>query len=159
MIVKIMMLMICLNTGLGVMHWYADGNGEVGLASALQPNALPSMYNATAPANGGDYIINLEDENTSIGQMRNPMNTTNTYTGTNELDAVQDSLEFALVQPAMLLNWFSGGFVFGTIDNFTGAIGVELPPYLIEGFMAMYGVGLLLMGFYAITGRGFSGFT
>ncbi len=68
MIIKLMILMICLNTGLGVMHWYADGNGEVGLANAMKPNELPSFYNATSN-NGGDYTAKLDDTQTSVGQL------------------------------------------------------------------------------------------
>jgi len=158
MIIKLMILMICLNTGLGVMHWYADGNGEVGLANAIQPNELPTFYNATSN-NGGDYMANIDDTTTAVGQLRHSTNSTNTGETNYEFDLIQESNEYSLAQAWAILNWFDGGFVLGTVDNFTGAIGVELPPYIIEGFMALYGIGFALFIIYMVTGRGFSGFT
>ncbi len=131
------------------MEGYATDLGQTNVAGNLTVIDLPQVFNDTAGA-PPDLSSNITHiTNSSI--LGNP--------GGNEiLNFVNNSVDYVLYAGGLLIQFFTLGFIFDSMDAVASSIGFSFPTNVIGMLKIGFGIAHVLFIAYIWTGRSFSSF-
>ena len=165
MFMKLFFLFLLINSTIGFLQLWAEQQQSEGAPNALFNTETNSSINFIegedfANRTTFDQTIYLrnedEDNQTLVGNIRNPSNSSLTF-GSADIFTEQSDIEAFEVWG--FTRFFTGGFILDSMERFTGAIGMELPVGFVDSLTVVIGLIFALWMFFLVTGRGFALFT